>query len=147
MKNIFKLMGIALIASSMAFVSCGSDDDETYTINVQFGDKSWSSNDMSADIEEDMINASIFEGDANQASVTFKCPAKDGSHLFATEGNYARYYENDDATAIVSNQTGFITIESIDVAAHTITGIVSSEMGELNSGEKLTVTMTNANWK
>ena len=51
MKNIFKLMGLALIAGSMMFVACNKDENEnnnsnnnqepTYKVNVTWGTDTW----------------------------------------------------------------------------------------------------------
>ena len=56
MKNIFKLMGIALLASSMIFVSCKKDEENnennnneptvTNGITVTFGDANWTAADI-----------------------------------------------------------------------------------------------------
>ncbi|MBO7101120.1 MAG: hypothetical protein J6V98_03770 [Bacteroidales bacterium] len=72
MKNIFKLMGLALIAGSMMFVACNKDENDDNNTNnnqepasvitVQFGDNTWTPAQVEGEIyaDEDYLDIALY---------------------------------------------------------------------------------------
>ena len=157
MKNIFKFMGIALMACSFTMVACSKDDDKNtdtpdipvdlHAINITYGGDLYAADTVYAEIADNMINASIYTGTDDDPLFTFKSGIENGGR-YTLEGTnyYARYYAkaSDDEPTAISTQTGTITIAAIDVNAKTISAAVTAEMGEANSGNMLVMAITNA---
>ena len=152
MKNIFKFMGLALIAGSMMFVACSKDDkdstDKVAAISITYQGHTWTADTVYAAIAEGMINASIYTGATDDEPLfTFKSGIENGQmYPFAGTGYYARYFEkaSDANPTAISNQTGVVQIKNIDVTANTISAMVSTEMGEVGSGDMLMINITDA---
>ena len=145
MKNIFKLMGLALIAGSM-FVACSKDDDnDAITVNYT-GDSEWTSNEMVAIEAGSNMTASIYENEEEDSRVvTLQCGTTVGQHSFDGSQNFAAY-DNGDGRDIVSTQNGHITISDIDMEANSMTAEIESEMGSIGSNKTLTVSIDDATW-
>ena len=80
MKNIFKLMGLALIAGSMMFVACNNDENDNNNtnnptpepasvINVQFGETTWSPAQVEGELyaDDDYLDIALY-ADTNDAT-------------------------------------------------------------------------------
>lgn len=139
MKNIFKLMGIALIASSMALVSCSKDDDAT--INVTFGDESWS---CSETMEYAGDFAIFKDADAKVATVQFTCLAAVGK--YDINGTTAYVVYNADQQYNTFKDGGFIEITDFSLENKKISGDIQAELAIANTQDykALTVSMKDA---
>lgn len=144
MKNIFKLMGLALIAGSM-FVACSKDDENNDKIQVTFGGESWSCNE---EMELDGQEFAIYkDADAKISTIVFACPLQVANTNLnpmtayvmytAADGNYKKYRD------------GYINITAINMEnPRTISGEINTEIA-LEQGENykpLNVTMNDADW-
>ncbi len=158
MKNMFKMMGVALLAGAMLFTACKKDEEDTtptntnngttttHAISISYNGNTWNADTIYAEINGGLVNASIYVGTDDEPLFTFKCPAEVGVYGFAGTDWYARYYamaSDDDPTA-VSTQTGSINIRSISDNHDKISVTVSAEMGEAGSGNMLSVVATDA---
>lgn len=147
----FKMMGVALLAGAMLFTACKKDEKtETTTpvhaISISYEGNTWNADTVYAEINGNLVNASIFVGDDDQPLFTFKCPAEEGTYYFAGTDWYARYYAkaSDASYTAVSTQTGSIKIESISENHDRISVTVIAEMGTAGSGNMLSVVATDA---
>ena len=157
MKNMFKMMGVALLAGAMLFTACKKDKEDTtpagnttpvasHAISISYDGNTWNADTVYYQITNGVVNASIYVGNDDEPLFTFKCPAEAGIYGFAGTNWYARYYahaSDADYTA-VSTQTGSINIESISQSDNKITVTVSAEMGQANSGNMLSVVAKDA---
>ena len=143
MKNIFKLMGLALIAGSLAFVSCSKDDDET-VMSVTYGETSWEAVDFSVVNAGATMTATLY-GDKSEdfPAVTFVCGTTAQRYDLAAATNFVSY-DADGKGDDVCLQEGHITINSFDATNHTMDANIEAKM---QSGNNLTVTIENATWK
>lgn len=141
MKNIFKLMGIALIASSMALVSCSKDDD-TNVMKVTYGDETWDGYEMKVLPAGAMMTATIY-GDAEKEypAVTFMCGTEAKEYSLAGTAYFVSYGSENGED--LSTQTGNISISAYDATAQTISGSITAKMV---SEKDLTVEMTEVSW-
>ena len=134
MKNIFKLMGIALIASSMALVSCSKDDDAT--INVTFGDESWS---CSETMEYAGDFAIFKDADAKVATVQFACPLAPGKYNLS-ETAWVIYTA--DQVYNTFKDGGFVEITDFSLENKKLSGDIQAELAIANTQEYKTLTVS-----
>lgn len=117
MKNIFKLMGIALLASSMILVSCKKDEENnennnnneptvTNGIKVTFGDANWTAADI---LGEEYASYGLLEIGAFVNYESSTTPYVQGylpnsvrstTHVAQQDYYYMFYYENDDDVTV-----------------------------------------------
>ena len=152
MKNIFKMMGVALLAGAMLFTACKKDEETTNNGNVTptpaiavtFGGTSWSCDEVMdcENLSGDLVKFDIYKDAAAQvASVQFVCKAAVDTYGFANSDYYAVYF---DGTSMYDTPAadGSIVVSAFDAQAKTISGTISAAFGE----KALAVTLTNAKW-
>lgn len=157
MKNMFKMMGVALLAGAMLFTACKKDKEDTtpnnntnttpaHAISISYNGNTWNADTVYYEINNNIVNASIYVGTDDEPLFTFKCPAEAGIYGFANTDWYARYYEHasDANYTAVSTQTGSINIEAISQGDNKISVTVSAEMGQAGSGNMLSVVAKDA---
>lgn len=151
MKNMFKMMGVALLAGAMLFTACKKDEETTNTNNtpapaiaVTFDGASWTSEEVMdyTALENELVKFDIYkDAEAEVASVQFVCKAAADTYAFANSGYYAVYF---DGVELYNNPAadGSIVVSAIDPQAKTISGSITAAFGE----KPLAVTLTNAKW-
>lgn len=100
MKNIFKMMGLALVASSMMFVACSKDKEATYTATVQFGQAKWDAAAITPAEQNGALKVMLEQNAGQFPQVVFVLDGKSGkeytvamaSHL-ATEADVENGYD------------------------------------------------------
>lgn len=156
MKNIFKLMGLALIAGSLAFVSCSKDDDEA-SIKVNFNnDEEWTSEKAlvcEAGTGENVYEIKIYKEDLTQASAKMSCPRATGMYKFADNENYwVVYWDEKDNPYNTANPAyeNYINVSDVDLTNQTISGNAAAQFMKVVEGEPttydLTIELNNAKW-
>ena len=153
MKNTFKLMGIALLASAMLFTACKKDEEDTDNntnnnvvpaISVNFDGTTWTSDevmDYSARIGFD-----VYKTDADEPSMQFKCPLEKGTFGLGDESNAVVYWDDNDVEYNTYESTGAIVISSIDVTAKTLSATIGASFTLNEEAHPLSATLTNAKW-
>ena len=151
MKNMFKMMGVALLAGAMLFTACKKDEETTNTNNtpapaiaVTFDGASWTSEEVMdyTALENELVKFDIYkDAEADIASVQFVCKAAVDTYAFANSGYYAVYFDGVDMYN-TPPADGSIVVSAIDAQAKTISGSISAAFGE----KPLAVTLTNAKW-
>ncbi len=152
MKNMFKMMGVALLAGAMLFTACKKDEETTNTNNttpapaiaVTFDGASWTSEEVMdyTALENELVKFDIYkDAEADIASVQFVCKAAVDTYAFANSGYYAVYFDGVDMYNTPAAD-GSIVVSAIDAQAKTISGSISAAFGE----KPLAVTLTNAKW-
>lgn len=152
MKNIFKLMGLALIAGSLAFVSCSKDDDEA-SIKVNFNnDEEWTSEKalvFETGKGENVYEIKIYKEEQAEASAKMSCPRATGMYKFTDDDNYwVVYWDEKDNPYNTANPAyeNYINISDVDLTNQTISGnAVAQFIKELTTYD-LTIELNNAKW-
>ncbi len=142
MKNMFKMMGVALLAGAMLFTACKKDEETTNTNNTDGA--SWTSEEVMdyTALENELVKFDIYkDAEADIASVQFVCKAAVDTYAFANSGYYAVYFDGVDMYNTPAAD-GSIVVSAIDAQAKTISGSISAAFGE----KPLAVTLTNAKW-
>lgn len=144
MKNIFKLMGLALIAGSLAFVSCSKDDDDAITVN--YDGTEWTTNDVYVMNYGDHLIGSMYKNinNVDSPNASFRCGTKAERYDFTGESWAA--YDEGDGIDIISTQNGHMTVSDINIDNRTISAEIDTEMGTVDSGKKMTVSINDATW-
>lgn len=153
MKNMFKMMGVALLAGAMLFTACKKDETTTNNnaanntpvspIAVTFDGTSWSCNEV-IDCTEISTGAKFdIYKDANalMASVQFAADDAMGTYSFANSSYYAVYYDGTNMYNTPSAD-GSINITGFDVLNYTMSGTVTAAFAE----KGLSVILTDAKW-
>ena len=150
MKNIFKLMGLALIAGSM-FVACSKDDDDA-AIKVTFDGDSWTTNANMKVVPTNGNNAefSIYQNAEDRyASAKFSCPMAIGKHMFTNTDNWVVYWDGDDDDADEYNNTsldGFIDLTNFDATNKKVSGNINATFIDGEDQLPFSVTMNDASF-
>lgn len=150
MKNMFKMMGVALLAGAMLFTACKKDKEDTTpntptpAISVTFAGDSWSCDEVMdyAELSNDRVKFDIYkDAQANVASVQFVCKAAEDTYGFANSDYYAVYF---DGTNMYNTPAadGSIVITAIDIQGKTLSGTINAAF----DAKALAVTLTNAKW-
>lgn len=154
MKNIFKFMGIALMACSFTMVACSKDDDkktDTPDVNIDaaiavtFDEQVWTS-DVPMEYNADHSYFDVYEEGEDLATMQFACGLQKGAYGFAGTDYYVKYWAGDIEYDTPSND-GTIVITDIDVNAKTMTGVISAVMIKDGAQHPLSAVLTNAKWE
>lgn len=151
MKNIFKLMGLAMMASAL-FVACGDDEEETDNtvaegIKVTFKNTTWNGNvnqsAYNADYNlvqfsaaEDAEDFPMFDEGflSSEAGTVTESAGAQGSFAQGSTHNWVEYYENtalSDGSAYYGDwwaEQATTTITSIDLTALTVSAKMNGTM-------------------
>lgn len=145
MKNIFKLMGLALIAGSMMFVACSKDEDND-KIQVTYGEESWSTNDMYVMVYGQEMNATIYASESDDdPSITFSCGTT--ANRYALTSTYLVSYDKGDGIEHLSTTEGAITISEIELSNQTMSANIDCMILDGTEQVPLTVAIDNITWK
>lgn len=152
MKNMFKMMGVALLAGAMLFTACKKDKEETTTntnntaavssIVVTMGDMTWQNNsNMLYDVDGNLLTLQA-EQDTNGFQI--RCGKNAQNYSFGNEDYYVTIWSGDDE--IDGTINGYINITAIDLnsTVKTITAKLKCEMGQIDSGMWLEIALNNA---
>ena len=103
MKNMFKMMGVALLAGAMLFTACKKDKEDTTTNNtppvatiadgatVNFDGATWTSNIASAITQNNMLQITAYKEQGRYPGIQVKTTAEEGSIEGTTAGNSIDY--------------------------------------------------------
>ena len=152
MKNMFKMMGVALLAGAMLFTACKKDEKDTttnnsaatYSVTVSMAGETWQSNDeLLYSVEDNMLTV-YGEQDAN--SFQFRCGKNAQNYSFGNEDYYVVLWSGDDE--IEGTINGYVNITAIDLNSNNIIKTISAnlkcEMGQVGSDMFLEITLANA---
>lgn len=149
MKNMFKMMDVALLAGAMLFTACKKDKEDTtptntptYTVTVTYGGETWkSNNNLLYFIDSDGLNLQGEEGDNGFQVI---CGENAENYSFGV-GNYGVVIWKG-SNQVNGTTNGYINITAIDLqsATKTITAKVRCEMNAVESGDWLDIDMANA---
>lgn len=97
MKNMFKMMGVALLAGAMLFTACKKDKEDTTPAatpaaiadgaTVNFGGTSWTSNVASAITQNNMLQITAYKEQGRFPGIQVKTTAEEGSISGSTAEN------------------------------------------------------------
>lgn len=148
MKNMFKMMGVALLAGAMLFTACKKEEKTetaatTYAVTVNYGGQTWHNNDnMTYSIAGNLMTIQAEEGDVMLQVVSGK---EKKTYSFGESSDYGVVLVSGEGQ-INGNVNGVMVISDINLNATpaTISATVSCEMGEVGSGDMMTATFDNA---
>ena len=154
MKNTFKLMGIALLASAMVFTACKKDEEETTdstnvttpAIAVSFNGTAWTS-DETMDYDGTNNYFEVYQTNADAPSIQFSCGMNVGVYALADTSNFVVYWDDNDEEYNTTSNDGTISITSIDPNAKTMTATIAATFILCETNYPLTVALTNAKWE
>lgn len=147
MKNIFKLMGVALLAGAMLFTACKEEEEEEATpaITVSFDGAEWTS-----DAVMDYVNATYFDvykDGAELSSMQFACRMTAGTQPFAgTDDVWVKYWDDNDVEYNTPANDGTIVVTDVQPDARTISASINANMMLNEVAHPLTATLVNAKW-
>lgn len=150
MKNMFKMMGVALLAGAMLFTACKKDKEETTTNNtatvssivVTMGDMTWQNNsNMLYNVDGNLLTLQA-EQDTNGFQI--RCGKNAQNYSFGNEDYYVTIWSGDNE--IDGTINGYINITAIDLnsTVKTISAKLKCEMGQIDSGMWLEIALNNA---
>lgn len=149
MKNMFKMMGVALLAGAMLFAACKKDETttnnaaatQTYAVTVNFDGQAWNSNgNVLYELDADTLNLYAEEG-VNWFSVV--CGKEAQNYSFGVGGYGVAI--GDTVNQVLGTTNGYINITAIDLNnAKTISAKLKCEMTAIESGSWLDITFDNA---
>lgn len=155
MKNIFKLMGLAMMASAL-FVACGDDEEETDTvaegIKVTFKNTTWNGNvnESSYSADHNLVHFAAAEAAedfpmfdegflSSEAGTVTESAGAQGSFAQGSTHTWVEYYENTslyDGTNYYGDwwaEQATTTITSIDLTALTVSAKMNGTMFDAKS--------------
>lgn len=150
MKNIFKLMGLALIAGSLAFVSCSKDEDEdNHAINVNFDGNKWGCEEViEVELTPNGLTANIYKNaDADVASIQFGSGITAGNYSLQNSAYFVQYLDE----GVLYNQyknDGAINITDLNMDTKICSGNINAQVSsDGNEYKDLTVTVKDATFE
>ena len=125
MKNIFKLMGIALLAGTM-FVAC-SDDDDDNAVTVNFNGTSWSTDETLSVTPKgyNMIEVSVYHNDDEALRIV--CGASEETYTMSDDPDYLIYFWDENGVPYEQFKPESM-IEITDLDFDQLTGTVSADL-------------------
>ena len=146
MKNIFKLMGVALLAGAMLFTACKEKEEEVVpAITVSFDGAEWTS-----DAVMDYVNATYFDvykDDAKLSTMQFACRFTVSTQPFAgTDDVWVKYWDDNDFEYNTPANDGTIVVTDVQPDARTISASINANMMVESVAHPLTATLVNAKW-
>ncbi len=146
----FKMMGVALLAGAMLFTACKKDEEDTtptnteptYSVVVTMDGNTWqSNNELLYMVEGDMLT---IQGEQDTNGFQIGCGKNVQNYSFGTDNYYVSIWNGD--LEVDGTTNGYINITSIDLnsAKKTISAKLKCEMGQIESGLWLEITLNNA---
>ena len=159
MKNMFKMMGVALLAGAMLFTACKKDKEETTptpetVVNnavLTFDGAAWFTTTKAMVMEagqEGTKEFKIFKEGSTLADAKFSTVLAKGTYGFGDNANvWAVCWIGDDEYIERSNN-GAIAITELDLEGKTMSGTVSAEVKTAAEAEyhTLGIVLTNTKW-
>lgn len=150
MKNMFKMMGVALLAGAMLFTACKKDKEDTatnstattYSVTVSVDGTSWQTNDeLLYMVDGDMLTV-MGEQDTN--GFQFRCGKNAQNYSFGNDDYYVTIWNG--RSEIDGTINGYVNITAIDLnsATKSISANLRCEMGQVESGLWLEIALANA---
>lgn len=162
MKNIFKLMGVALLASSMLFVSCNKDEEENNDNNQQtsakvtvvFGGTTWTSNDaLGCTIADGVATVDLYQTGAEESTMQFSCGTETNvTYNFYNNEYYVVYWDETEDGVVEydrCSEESHLIISALDIDNKTISAALTSTLyaGDAEEGKTVSATLNNAVWE
>ncbi len=154
MKNIFKLMGVALLAGAMLFTACKKDKEETNTnttpvnvpaVSVNFNGTAWTSN-VAMDYNTVSNYYDVYKTVEEPSYLQFRCERTQGLHGLGEADAYVYYWDENDVEYRHPKADGSINITAIDIAGKTMSATINATFVEGETEYPLVATLTNAKW-
>lgn len=161
MKNMFKMMGVALLAGAMLFTACKKDEETTTTTPaavtttvVNFDGAEWFTSAKAMKAEASTVAGytefKIYKNGATVASAKFSTKTVAGTYGFAEDANcWAVCWGDNDEEYVERDNFGAISISAIDMTAKTMTAGISANVKTAAETEyhTLAIALTNAAWE
>lgn len=149
MKNMFKMMGVALLAGAMLFTACKKDEETTTTtptpaISVTFDETTWTS-----DVAMDYMGYfDVYKTATEPAYMQFCCGMQVGTYGFADNQNYVKYWDANDVEYDTPANDGSINVTAFDMNGKTISATINASIAASAVADgvqhSLSATLTNA---
>lgn len=157
MKNMFKMMGVALLAGAMLFTACKKDKEDTttnatptYTVTVTFNGDTWSNNDV---IDHETYGASndqhafyIYRNNDEYVEMGVEYLEADREQSYTVSSNYLKYWTaTEEYNDIVTS--GSLTLTAVDLQNKTLSGNINAQFTDGGVQRDLNVKLNNAKWQ
>lgn len=151
MKNMFKMMGVALLAGAMLFTACKKDKEDTntnsgttttYSVTVSMDGTSWqSNNELLYKVEGDLLT---IQGEQDTNGFQIICGQNAQNYSFGNDDYAVVIWSGENE--IEGTINGYINITAIDLnsANKSISANLKCEMVQVESGMWLEITLANA---
>lgn len=150
MKNMFKMMGVALLAGAMLFTACKKDKEDTtptnnvptYSVVVSIDGNTWqSNNELLYKVEGDLLT---IQGEQDTNGFQIICGQNAQNYSFGNDDYAVVIWSGENE--IEGTINGYINITAIDLnsANKSISANLKCEMGQVESGMWLEITLANA---
>lgn len=153
MKNMFKMMGVALLAGAMLFTACKKDEENTTNntpvtvpaISVNFNGTAWAS-DVAMNYNTVSSYYDVFKTVEEPAYLQFRCERTQGLHGLGEANAYVYYWDENDVEYNQPKTDGAINITAIDIAGKTMSATINATFVQNEAEFPLVATFTNAKW-
>lgn len=153
MKNMFKMMGVALLAGAMLFTACKKDKEDTTpntpavvpAVSVNFNGTEWTS-DVAMDYVAAQSYYDVYKTVTDPAYMQFRCERTVGTHGLGDANTYVIYWDENDVEYNTTKPEGIINITAIDIAGKTMSATIAATFVKDAVEYPLTATLTNAKW-
>jgi hypothetical protein len=153
MKNMFKMMGVALLAGAMLFTACKKDKEDTntnsgttttYSVTVSMAGQTWQTNDELLYMVDG--NLLTIQGEQDTNGFQIICGKNAQNYSFGVEDYAVSLWSGN--TAVPGTTNGYINITAIDLNSNNIIKTISAklkcEMVQIESDMWLEITLDNA---
>lgn len=152
MKNMFKMMGVALLAGAMLFTACKKDKEETTpattttpSVSVTFNGTTWTS-EVAMDYNSVHNFYEIYKTIDEPAYVQFRCERTQGLHGLGEANAYVTCWDENDVEYNNPNTDGSINITAIDIAGKTMSATINATFVKDGTDYILAASLNNAKW-
>lgn len=153
MKNMFKMMGVALLAGAMLFTACKKDKEETTpstpatvpAVSVNFNGAAWTS-DVAMDYNTVSNYYDVYKTVEEPAYMQFRCERTQGLHGLGEAEAYVTYWDENDVEYSNPKTDGAINITAIDIAGKTMSATINATFVKDETEYPLVATLTSAKW-
>ena len=159
MKNMFKMMGVALLAGAMLFTACKKDKEDTTpaeqqvasVITVNFDGSEWFTTSKDMKMTAGQVNTKefkVYNTNSTEADVKFSTVLAKGTYGFGDNPNVWAVCWKDNGEYTERSNNGSITITELDTESKTMTATIAAEVKEASEANyhQLAVVLTNAKW-
>lgn len=158
MKNMFKMMGVALLAGAMLFTACKKDENTTNngnntptpTVTVTLNGETWSNSDVidheTYGVENNLHTFYIYRNNDEYVEMGVTELVADVEQSYTVSSNYLKYWTaTDEYSSMVT--TGSLTLTAVDINAKTISANINAQFVDGGVQRDLNVLLNNAQWK